>query len=196
MTSTFRTMSCALLLIGALATQAQAQETTGNPAVNSPKTPGADIGKPAANISNTVDEIFARQAAIGGRQEVDLAKLAGQRAQNQGVKDFAKQMVADHSKANDKVMQVAKAHGVAVPKNPDPDQQAVRAQLEKLHGAQFDMAYISSQVGDHQATVQLLEHEIGSGQDERTKALAMETLPTVMHHLEMARSLQMQLAQR
>jgi hypothetical protein len=30
----------------------------------------------------------------------------------------------------------------------------------------------------------------------RTKALAMETSPTVMRHLEMARSLQMQLAQK
>jgi putative membrane protein len=97
---------------------------------------------------------------------------------------------------NDKVMQLAKAHGVAVPKKPDPDQQAVRAQLEKLHGAQFDLAYINSQIGDHQMTAQLLEHEIGSGQDERTKALAMDALPTVMHHLEMARSLQMQLAQK
>jgi putative membrane protein len=196
MSPIFRSITCALLFASAAAAHAQDSETTGNPAVNSPKTPGADVGKPGATMSNTVDDVFARQAALGGRQEVELAKLAGQRAQDPGVKDFAKQMVADHSKTNDKVMQLAKAQRVAVPKNPDPDQQAVRGQLEKLHGAQFDMAYINSQIGDHQATVQLLEHEIGSGQDERTKALAIDTLPTVMRHLEMARSLQMQLAQK
>src|SRR5690349_18339116 len=126
MSPIIRTIGCALLLASAATLQAQGQETTGNPGVNSPKTPGADIGKPPANVSNTADEIFLRQAGIGGRQEVDLAKLAGQRAQDQAVKDFAKQMVNDHSKTNDKVMQLAKAHGVAVPKNPDPDQQAVR----------------------------------------------------------------------
>jgi putative membrane protein len=191
-----RTLCFALLLTSALASGAQAQDASGNPAVSSPKTPGADMGKPAADVSNTVDEVFVRQAALGGRQEVALAKLASERAQNPGVKDFAKQMAADHGKTNDQVLQLAKTHKVAVPKDPDPDQKAVRAQLERLRGAAFDTAYINAQVGDHQATAHLLEHEIGSGQDERTKALAMETLPTVMHHLEMARSLQMQLAQR
>jgi putative membrane protein len=170
--------------------------TTGNPAAISPATPASDVGMPSAKVPNTVDHIVTRQAAIGNTAEVALGKLAGQRAQNQAVKDFAKRMVDDHAKTNDKVVRLAKANGVAIPKEPDPDKKALQAQLEKLHGGAFDVAYINAQVGAHQETAHLLEHEIGSGQDERVKALAQETLPVVMRHLEMARDLQAQLTQK
>ena len=40
-----------------------------------------------------------------------------------------------------------------------------RLNLEKLGGGQFDLAYVDGQVQDHQKTAQLLEREIGSGQD-------------------------------
>ena len=42
---------------------------------------------------------------------------------------------------------------------------------------------------EHQKTVQLLAWEIDSGQDAEIKQFAAATLPTVMHHLEMARNL-------
>jgi putative membrane protein len=172
------------------------KDTTGNPAVQSPGTPGADVGQPSATTPNTVDQVVARQLAIGGRHEVELGKLAGDRAQDADVKTFARRMVDDHTKSHQKVLQLAKTHRVAIPKDPDPDQRAVRAQLEKLRGETFDLAYINAQVGDHQATAHLLEHEIGSGQDARTKALAMETLPTVLNHLEAARAIQVRLISR
>lgn len=70
----------------------------------------------------------------------------------------------------------------------------VRAQLEKLSGPDFDTAYIATQVGDHQKTAHLLEHEFGSGQDQEVKDYAKETLPTVMRHLKMARQIQSDLA--
>jgi putative membrane protein len=104
--------------------------------------------------------------------------------------------VEDHSKTNDKVMRLARSHDVPVPEDPDPDQKAVRAQLEGLRGGAFDIAYINAQIADDQATAHLLQHEIGAGQDERTKAFAMETLPGVLRHLEMARDVQAQLTQR
>jgi putative membrane protein len=105
-------------------------------------------------------------------------------------KRYARQMVDDHGKANDRLMKLGRDNKALIPKSADrdPDVQAVRAQLEKLNGAQFDVAYMSAQVGDHQKTAHLLEHEIGSGQDAQVKAYAIETLPTVMRHLEMAQS--------
>jgi putative membrane protein len=91
------------------------------------------------------------------------------------------------------VARLAKAGNLPLPKELDPDQKAVRAQLEKLQGAQFDATYLAAQVGDHQKTAHLLEHAIGSGQDAGTKAFAMETLPVVLNHLEMAKQLQAEL---
>ncbi|MBV9695826.1 MAG: DUF4142 domain-containing protein [Gammaproteobacteria bacterium] len=41
----------------------------------------------------------------------------------------------------------------------------------------------------HQQAAQLLEYEIGSGQDDRVRGFAAPTLPTVMDHLEQAQQL-------
>jgi putative membrane protein len=48
-------------------------------------------------------------------------------------------------------------------------------------------------VQDHQKAAQLLEWEIGSGQDTQLKSFAAETLPVVLQHLQMARNLQAQM---
>lgn len=184
----------ASLLCAAPVTFAQ---QTGNPAGMSPDTPKTEVAQPPPDHPNTVDQLFARQLLIGGQAEVDLGKLAGERAQNDAVKQFAKRMVDEHTKANSRLDSLARANRAARPKGvADPDAQAVRAQLEKLRGAQFDAAYIAAQVGDHQKAVQLLEHEIGAGQDVKVKDYAKETLPTVMRHLEMARQIQLDLSQR
>ena len=171
-------------------------QQAGNPAGMAPDTPKAELAQPPANFPNTVDQLFARQAFLGGQAEVELGKLAVQRAQADPVKQFAHHMIDDHSGANERLSKLTKANRAALPKGPDadPDARAVRAQLEKLHGADFDLAYMAAQVGDHQKTAHLLEHEIGAGQDVEVKAYAKDSLPTVMRHLEMARALQAQLA--
>jgi putative membrane protein len=178
-------ISTALLI--AAVTPVLAQET-GNPAVLAPDTPKAEIGKPDGRM-NTVDQTVLRQAALGGMTEVDLGKLAAQRASSDAVKQFANRMLEDHGKANQRVLRLAKAGGVPLPKEPDPDQKAVRAQLEKLSGSSFDVAYMASQVGDHQKTAHLLEHAITGGQNPDTKAFAVETLPVVLKHLEQAKQI-------
>jgi putative membrane protein len=164
-------------------------QQTGNPAVASPDTPRSDVLP--ADHPNTVDQLFARQALIGGHAEVELAKLAQSRAQSDAVKQFARRMADDHGKANDALVRLAKANKAEIPKSAavDPDAKAVREQLEKLRGAEFDIAYMAAQIGDHQKTAHLLQHEIGSGQDMKVKDYAKQTLPTVMRHLEDARQI-------
>jgi putative membrane protein len=116
------------------------------------------------------------------------------RSLNQAVKEFAQRMVEDHSKANDRLISLAEADGIAVPDELDRKHKAVRERLEASSGAKFDLAHIRGQVVDHQKTAQLLEHEIGSGQDVELKSFASETLPVVLGHLEMAQNIQAQIA--
>ena len=52
--------------------------------------------------------------------------------------------------------------------------------LDKLEGRKFDLQYMAAQVSDHQKTAQLLEYEIGSGQNAAIKDLiAGGTLGTI-----------------
>ena len=74
------------------------------------------------------------------------------------------------------------------------EHKAMRARLvESPPGAEFDLAYVRGQVVDHQKAVQLLEYEIGSGQDVELKSFAAEILPIVLQHLRTAQDLQVEL---
>ena len=175
------------------AAPALAQTGTGNPAAMAPGTPQSAPGMPAPNQPNQNDRLFVYEATIGGKAEVEFGQLAEQKGRSQAVKDFGRQMVTDHGKANQQLMQLAQAANIPQPGQLDEEHKAMRAQLEKLGGAEFDLTYIRGQVGDHQKTAQLFEWEIGSGQDPQPKGFASEILPVVLRHLQMAENIELQL---
>lgn len=176
-----------------LLAQAPAWGQGQNPASSSPRA-GQTSPEGATRLLNQQDQGFIRDAGIGGMAEVTLGKLAEQRAKADPVKDFARRMVQDHSKANDQLAALAKQHNIGMPKELDEEHRQVHDRLEKLSGAEFDRAYIESQVQDHQKTAQLFEWEINSGQNAQLKSFASETLPTILHHLEMARDIHTELS--
>src|SRR5262249_36860887 len=94
------------------------------------------------NALSEADREFMMQAANGGMGEVELGRIAEQRAANNDVKTFGKRMVDDHSKANDELMRLASEKGVTVPKSPEGKEKDSIDQLSKLSGNQFDREYI------------------------------------------------------
>ena len=159
---------------------AVAAAQNGNPAAMEPATP--------PHHPNTQDRLFVQLVGAGGRAEVSMAKLAESRARSSRVKDFARAMLRDHSKANERLSDVAE-NRVPVPDAPQPEHRARQAQLARLSGAQFDRAYMRAQLVDHQKTIQLLQWEISGGQNAQLRGFASETLPVVLHHLEMAQAI-------
>jgi putative membrane protein len=178
------TVACVAVV---LASPARAQ--IGNPAGMAPLTPQAAPGVPAPDQLNQPDRLFIRQAAIGGMAEVELGKLAEEKGQDSAVKDFARRMVEDHAKANERLSALAKQAGITPPPQLDQEHRAMQEHLGGLSGAAYDRAYIQGQLRAHQKTAQLLEWEIGSGQDEQLKSFAAETLPVVLRHLRTAQGI-------
>jgi putative membrane protein len=178
-------MIVALFMLGSSAiTVAQ---TLPNAGFIAPNTPGMETGKLAPNHLSGADKLFIRQAAIGGQAEVELGKLAQQKGNSEAVRDFGKRMVSDHSKAYDQLMQLHKGADPSIPKEPDPEHKRIRDELNKASGKDFDIAYLASQIQDHQKTANLLLWEISFGQSAELTKYAADTLPTVMAHLEMAK---------
>ena len=170
------------LLIGSV----HAQEGA-NPGGLSPDTPGKEMGQPAPTGSNTQDKLFVRQAALGGRAEVELGKMAQKKASTDSVRQFAQHMVDAHSKNSQQLMRIGKGMNPELPKGLDPEHQRIRDELSRKSGKDFDVAYIASQVQDHQRTANLLQWHISAGQNEALKEYSMQTLPVVMEHLDLAK---------
>jgi putative membrane protein len=173
---------CALLAANGYAQQ------TGNPAGLSPDTPGKEMGQPTPEGSNVQDKLFVRQAALGGQAEVELGKMAQKKASNESVREFAGHMVKAHTDSNQQLLRLGRGLNPELPKELDPEHQTVRNELQKASAKDFDLAYISAQIQDHQRTANLLQWHISTGQNEALKKYSMTTLPVVMDHLEQAKS--------
>src|SRR5271167_825725 len=61
------------------------------------------------------DADFVKNAAKGGMAEVELGRLAAQKASNPEVKNFASRMVRDHSRADHELTSLAASKGVDLP---------------------------------------------------------------------------------
>ena len=144
--------------------------------------------------ASTSKHAFLRQAAEGGLAEVQLGELAQQKAESPEVKQFAERMVTDHTKANDQLKQVATKEGITVPEKLSAKDEATKARLEKLSGAQFDRAYMAAMVKDHTTDVTEFRAQAKTAKDSAVKNFASETLPTLEDHLKEAKSVHRQVA--
>lgn len=193
----------AFLSIGALAqTSNQTSSTPGasqpgsSATQESPASKGHHQAKSAADNAtagisqlSAVDKHFIRKAAEGGLAEVELGKLATQKASSEEVKKFGQRMVDDHSKADDQLKQLAQQKGVDLPTQPGAKDQATKNRLEKLSGEQFDQAYMKDMVKDHTKDVTEFKKESTSAKDPDVKNFASQILPTLQDHLKEAKSI-------
>jgi len=166
---------------------------TQRPTVPDASSPGA--GNPGLNNPDTMttkktdDKKFVKEAAIGGLAEVELGKLAAQKASSEDVKQFGQKMVDDHGKANDQLKEIATKSSIDVPAALDSKHQAKIDKLSKLSGADFDKAYIKDQLKDHQKDVAAFQSEAQGGSDPNVKQFAAATLPTLQEHLSMIKDI-------
>lgn len=132
------------------------------------------------------DRKFVNEAALGGMAEVELGKLAQQKAASDQVKQFGAKMVEDHSKANEELKRMAGAKNMMLPASLDKVHQKDVDKLGKLSGTDFDRKYTSLMVSDHKKDVRDFEKASKSAKDPEVKGFATKTLPTLQEHLQMA----------
>jgi putative membrane protein len=152
------------------------------------KTGDAGKGVRSSNASAS----FVKQAATSDMFEIEAAKLALQKSQNNGVRQFAQKMVDEHTKMSAQVKDAAQKDQVAaaVPAQMDRAHTQKMEDLKKLNGAAFDKKYVEMQVKAHQDAAKLFESYAKSGEDANLKKTVNEGLPHIKHHLQEAQTLQ------
>jgi putative membrane protein len=170
-----------------------------------PADPGAvgTAGTPAAKADTDrtaarSDRDFVGEMMADGRAEVELGKLARQKAQSKEVKDFAAMMVREHTKAGAELKTVATQANIEVAAADAgmDDHKDVRDRLAKLSGREFDREYIKAMVDDHEKAVKDAEAKADAADSDHVKQWAAKALPTLKKHLEMARDIDDALGKR
>jgi putative membrane protein len=136
-----------------------------------------------------VDRDFIEKAAAGGRHEVELGRLAAQQASSPDVKGFGNRMVQDHSQAGDELMQLTSRLGVSIPTQEDAEFESTMQRLSQLKGSEFDRAYMSEMVEDHNKDANEFANFVSSGTNPDLKAWASKTLSVIRDHQQMAQEI-------
>ena len=134
------------------------------------------------------DETFVMKAANGGMAEVDLGKLAVEKAGSDEVKKFGQRMVDDHSKANDELKTLAQNKHITLPTEIDPHEKALHDRLATLSGPSFDRAYMQAMLVDHRNDLNEFRMEAKMGKDADVKGWAAKTLPMIEEHVKLAQN--------
>jgi putative membrane protein len=99
-------------------------------------------------------------------------------------------MITAHTESTAKLKKLASAKpGMTPDATLDVDQQQKLDALKALKGADFDHAYVADQVAAHQQALGALNGYAASGDDPDLKTFAMNLVPTVTAHLNMAQAL-------
>jgi putative membrane protein len=141
----------------------------------------------ASNISMGQGH-FLKKAAEHNMAEVELAKLAREKAMRDEERQFADRMVADHTKANDEVTALAMSNGVKLPDAPDRKHAKEKDKLAKLSGPDFDREYMRKMLKDHKEDVKDFRKEAKAKKPNDVNAFAAKTLPILEEHLRMAQA--------
>jgi len=142
---------------------------------------------PATKLSKD-ESTFIKEAAEGGMMEVQLGKLAQEKAADDKVKQFGERMEQDHSKANNELKKIASEKGVELSTDLDKKHKTKVDKMTKLSGADFDKQYMDDMVSDHKEDIKKFQRVADKGKDSDLKQFASQTLPTLKEHLELAQS--------
>ena len=137
---------------------------------------------PAPATLSAKDKSFMKDAAKGGMMEVDMGKMAQEKGKSAEVKKIGSTMVADHTKANNELMAIAKKKGVDLSKE--------KPKSHSMKDETFDKDYINMMVKDHEKDLAAFQAEAQNGSDADVKAFASKTSKVIKKHLDMVKAAQ------
>ncbi|HEY3788915.1 MAG TPA: DUF4142 domain-containing protein [Urbifossiella sp.] len=144
-----------------------------------------DQDRQAIQAANDPDKLFLVTAAINNRCEIQLAQLAQQQSQDQQVKDAAKHIQDDHTKALDQLQQTAKDCNCQLPEGTPALKRQEYQVLASLNGKDFDQAYICQMRAAHAMDIDKYQDVAQMAKNDKVKQFAQQQLPALEQHAQM-----------
>ena len=142
------------------------------------------------------DPQIAAIVVTANQVDIDAGKLAASHTKSKEVRQFAQQMVTDHSGVNKQA--TALVTKLKVKPEPNDTSRSLQkggdenlAKLKKLKGAGFDKAYVDHEVEYHQAVLDAIDKTlVPSARNAELKDLLVKVRPAFVAHLDHAKHLQ------
>lgn len=149
---------------------------------------GAGPAVVAAAPFTAVERDFVTRVAAKGMYEVEVSKLAAERALSPAVRGFARTMVTHHGQMNNEIVALMSARGIAPPRGLAADKATKLHRLASLERSEaFDNGYIRVVgIEDHRSAIAMYEKARREVRDRELRAFIDRSLTTMRMHLQMA----------
>ena len=149
---------------------------------------GAGSYHPAAMMSES-DHAFVHEAAASGNLEIQMSRIAALRANSDRVRQFAIDLVEDHSNARRKLKEIAWSKNIDISDALDAGRAQRLSTLLRYTGDAFDREYLTLQVDQHRRMVRLFEERAQKSLIDGLRGFAQSKLPALEAHLKLAQTL-------
>lgn len=134
---------------------------------------------------------FIDKVIVANRFEIYTSELALKYAKSADVRSFARQMIDDHRKTGEDFAATLERADIEPPI--DALDLAYTGKFVQLSAfgpkSDFDCSYVMQQLEVHEDAISTFSAYATSGETPELRAFATRTLPTLEHHLHMARAL-------
>lgn len=154
-----------------------------------PRTASASPG-----VGDRTDSGFVAQAVADGLGQIDLGKVALDRASSEEVRSFARIMIDDHLKANAQLAQMAARQRTVLPTEASAEARMTRDSLRRLSGREFDCAYSRASLAALERSTALFIHESAVGRQEEVRGWTLRRLPALKRYRARAREIEAEMA--
>ena len=130
--------------------------------------------------------------------EIELGKMAEQKAASSEVRAYANQLVQDHTNVDRMVVAMAQDSGTNLKNGAEAHQAArhetarekeLERKLKSVQGADFDRLFLKETSADHDKLIAKLQQDKQNTSDEELETLIEKVIPVLEQHRELAQIL-------
>lgn len=148
------------------------------------------VSATSAKLSSA-DQNLMMQVAKGGMMQLEMSRVALQKANSPQVRQFAQAEVDEQTGLSAKLQEIARAKGVTLPSVPDAETKAMLTKLQNASGASLDKMYMDeSGVKGHEKLDKVMSTVKSSASDPSLKGIGQAAHPLVKTHLSVAKQIE------
>ncbi|MDB5240974.1 MAG: hypothetical protein JWP57_1599 [Spirosoma sp.] len=146
--------------------------------------------KPMSAKLSSADQALMMEVAKGGMMQLEVSRVAVQKASNEEVRQLAQAEVEEQTGLSAKLKEIAQAKGITLPSTPDAETQRMVTEMQGMTGMSFDRRYVTeSGVKGHEKLDAVMSKVKAGASDSNMKDLEKAAHPLVKAHLKVAREI-------
>jgi len=185
----------ALLIAGLLvnvgcSSKKDATDTAEN--INDDKIENGGAGQPMSDSKSDAKDVaeYMVDLANTGMTELELSKLAADRATNPSVKDYAKETVRTHEKDDAEMKSEARKYSVTLPSTLSNDSQEMITKLrDEKTGTDFDKLYLDKMADVNDKAIGKAKDLVDNTTEPALKEFAQKIVTDDQQHMDKAKML-------